>query len=208
MKEFIFGFLNYNSGSKLSYMTSPESLQMNCDYAVANLRDKPYYDKYYTELAADEDWGFRLLKRKQAIERELIYENKGTGFNGNYEYYNAFEKLDTTFNSINPLQAEFEMSFDKVPAPLNAFLVMQISSVNEAEPEQFIRVPLNLITYNWNGLKNYKIELVSGNLPLKVKRIVCYLWNIDKQEITIQLNAFRLYRLNGEGVTEISKAKG
>ena len=190
-------------------MTSPEALQMNCDYALAYTQDKPYYDKYYSELAQDKYWNFVLLKRKTSIEKKLIWQSKDTGFdfNANLEYYNAFERLDTSLAVSNPLQAEFRFSVDQVPIPFNAWFVLEVTSADLPDSNVFIRVPLNLIKYDWNGSKSFTTCLVSGNIPLKIKRMVAYLWNIDKKEIKIHLQSFKLYQLQGEGITYQSSAK-
>jgi hypothetical protein len=208
VREFFYAFLNYKSPVKLNHITSPEALQMNCDYALAYKQDKPWYDKYYTELATDDYWDFRLLKRRTPIERKLIYSNNDIPvFEGNNEYYNSFEKLDTTFDSQNPLLAEFNFNVDEVPDPFNAWLVLQVNGFPENENNLFLRVPLNLVKYNWNATKNFTISIVSGNIPIKMKRLVAYLWNIDRKKIKIKINSFKLYQLQGEGVQEISKAK-
>lgn len=189
-------------------MTAPEALQMNCDYALAYKQDKPWYDKYYNELAVDNDWDFRLLKRKTPLTRQLLFESATvTDFVGNGEYYNAFEKLDTTSNSEDPLLAEFEFSVNKAPEPFNAWLVLQLDDGTEQGNNQFVRIPLNLVKYDWNETKHFTLSVVSGNIPLKLKRIVAYLWNIDKKEINIKVHTFKLFQLKGEGVREISKAK-
>ena len=208
VREFFYGFLNYNSPTKLNHCTAPEALQMNCDYAIAYRDDKPYYDNYYTELAQDNYWNFVLLKRKILLERKVLYSNDVVQeFSDNQDYHNAYERLDTTFNSIDPLLAEFNISVEKAPVPFNAWLVMEINSATNPDSNITIRTPLNLVKYDWNGTKNLTTSLVSPNIPFKIKRIVAYLWNIDKQEIKIKLNSFRLYQLRGEGVRVISPAK-
>ncbi len=207
VREFFYAFLNYKSRVKLNHMTSPEALQMNCDYALAYKQDKPWYDKYYTELATENDWDFRLLKRRVPIERQVFYSTKNIAeFTGNNEFYNAFEKLDTTFNSEGPVLAEFNFDVDKAPEPLNAWLVLEISDAQDVN-NQFLRIPMNLVRYDWNGANNFTLSIVSGNIPFKIKRIVAYLWNIDKKEIKIKMNSFHLYKLKGEGINLISKAK-
>jgi hypothetical protein len=207
VREFFYAFLNYKSPVKLNHMTSPEALQMNCDYALAYKQDKPWYEKYYTEIASDNYWDFRLLKRRSPIERRLLYHTGNIPeFTGSGEYYNSFEKLDTTFNSVHPLLAEFNFSVEKAPEPFNAWLVLQIDGSPEENNNLFVRVPLNLIKYNWNSTNSFTISIVSGNIPLKIKRIVAYLWNIEKEEIKIKVKSFNLYQLQGEGVTEVSKA--
>lgn len=207
VREFFYAFLNYKSSKKLNHMTAPEALQMNCDYALAYVDDKPWYDTYYTEIATENNWGFRLLKRRVPLERQLVYKNKTIpDFNGREEYYNAFEQNDTLFRSGNPLLAEFNFDVKKAPDPLNAWLVFQIDA-EDSQNNQFLRIPLNLVRYDWNGANNFTLSITSGNIPFKIKRMVAYLWNIDKKEIHIKMNSFQLYQLNGDGVKEISKAK-
>jgi hypothetical protein len=208
VREFFYAFLNYKSSEKLNHMTSPEALQMNCDYAIAYKQDKPWYDKYYDELDEDTDWDFRLIKRKVPLVRNLVYSNsQGILWKGLGEYYNAFEKTDTTFNFENPLCAEFELSVKEAPEPFNAWLVLQIDDANDETNNSLLRIPLNLVKFSWNGTKQFTLSIVTGKMPLKIKRIVAYLWNMDKKQIEIKLNAFNLYELKGEGVNQISKAK-
>jgi hypothetical protein len=207
VREFFYAFLNYKSTTKINHITAPEALQMNCDYAVAYKQDKPWYDPYYEEIASEDDWGFRLLKRRTPIDRKVLYKTKQIpDFTGNAEYYNAFEKTDTTFNADNPVLAEFNFDVKKAPEPMNAWLVLQIDGANPQE-NQFWRIPMNLVRYDWNGANNFTLSITSGNMPFKIKRIVAYLWNIDKKEIHIKMNSFHLYQLHGPGVKEISKAK-
>jgi hypothetical protein len=208
VREFLYAFQNYKSPVKLNQMTAPEALQMNCDYAVAYKQDKPWYDKYYTEIASDNYWDFRLLKRRTPIERKLLYSTDNLAeFAGSGEYFNAYEKLDTTFNSENPLLAEFNITVEEAPAPFNAWLVLQVDCAPEDGESQLVRIPLNLIKFYWTSTKNFTTCIVTGNVPIKIKRIVAYLWNIEKKEIKIKVNSFKLYQLNGDGVKEISKAK-
>jgi hypothetical protein len=204
VREFFYGFLNYNSDLKLSHMTAPEALQMNADYALAYKQDKSWYEPYYKELAEDEYWDFRLLKRREPIERILLTETGPFVFEGAHEYFNTIEKLDTSLQSPDPILVEFDLTFDKTPVPFNAWLVLQVDG---SDTSNFIRTPLNLIKYDWNGTKNFKTTLLSGNIPVKIKRLVAYLWNIEKKEIKIKVNSFKLFKLKGKGIREISKAK-
>lgn len=207
VREFFYGFLNYNSPVKLNHMTAPEALQMNTDYALAYRQDKPYYTAYYNEIASEEQWGFRLLKRKAPIVRRAIFENQNYApIKGTFEYYNFFEVLDTALSPGKPLQADISFSCKQAPQPLNINAVMQIESADENEGTQFIRVPLNLIQYNWNGVSNFSTSLVSGNLPKKLKRLVVYFWNIKQQPCEITIHSFKLFQLQGAGITTISKA--
>jgi hypothetical protein len=204
VREFLFGFMNYHSPVKLNHMTAPEALQMNCDYALAYRQDKPWYDRFYTELMQEEDWGFVLLKRRRSIARRLLFESDSLiSMQGPVEYCNAYERTETAFNSQNPLLAEFSIGALEVPRPLHAWLVLQIDS---EEGNQFIRTPLDLIKYDWNQTGYFRTSLVSATIPKKVKRIVAYIWNIDKADVKMRINTFRLFQLDGEGVNEVSAA--
>ncbi len=71
-REFIYGFMNYRSDGALNAMDAPELLHMYGDFAVAKVGEKPFYDRYYTELDSEPDWGFRLLKRRDKIQNKLV----------------------------------------------------------------------------------------------------------------------------------------
>jgi hypothetical protein len=206
VREFFYGFQNYNTGGKLNHCTAPEALQMNCDYAIAVKADSIFYDRYYSSIESENDWGFRLIKRRMPIKRQIESSVQGRQqFTGDGEYFNAFELTDTSYQSGDPMLAEFEITVEIAPAPFNAWLVLQIDPV-EGDSAVFIRTPLNLLKENWSGETNHKIGLLTGNVPKRIKRLVAYLWNIDKKPIRFTFNTFRLYRLEGEGVREISKA--
>jgi hypothetical protein len=206
VREFFFGFMNYNNPAKLNHITSPEALQMNCDYALAYKADKPYYNRYYREIDTEPYWDFVLLERIKPIERLTIADSAGyPAIKSTPEYYNFFEITDTSFKTENPLQADIKLTYRNVPVPFNAWLVLQVDGTDGGT--MLVRTPLNLVKHNLNGTSKFTLSLVSGNLPAKIKRLVVYLWNIDKKEIELNVDSFRLYQLYGEGVTEISKAK-
>ena len=204
VREFFYGFLNYNSDTKLNHITAPEALQMNCDYALAYRQDEPFYKDYYKVIASEEVWGFRLLKRRSPIKREEIATSGARVFEGDGEYFNFIEIKDTLFSSENPLQAEMSFTAADVPVPLNAWLVLQIDT--DAGNNQLVRIPLDLVAHDLRS-KPLTLSNITGNVPKRITRLVAYLWNIDKQPIRINIHSFKLYRLHGDGVTLISKAK-
>lgn len=203
--ELFYTFYNYNNTEKLNHMTPPEFMSMNCDYYVAWKKDKPYYDKYYDEIAVAKYWNMVLLKRKVDIDRELRYKiTEPKEFKGADEYYSFYEKLDTTFTSKDPVMAEFDISVINAPKPFSAFLVLQLN--NEKETFYFRRTALNWVNYEWNGVEHFKTSILTDSLPLQKCRLVAFLWNIDKKEINFKLNSLKLYRLHAEGINEVSKA--
>jgi len=206
--ELFFSFYNYNSTQKLSHMTPPELMEMNCDYYVAWKKDKPYYDKYYNELDYDKDWGMVLLKRKTPIQRQLVSAITDINeISGSEEFYTCFEKPDTLFASPNPIMAEFDITVEKSSKPLNAWLVLQIDSANGGKQVYFRRTPLNWIKFDWNGTEHFKTCIQTDVIPMQHCRLVAFLWNLDKKELKMKINSLKLYHLNAVGITEASKAK-
>jgi hypothetical protein len=120
-REFIYGFMNYRSDGALNAMDAPELLHMNCDYLVAKAGEKPFYDRYYTEIDSEPDWSFRLLKRRDKITNKLELEIKDKHFDGDGEFY---ELLNDTNNALfpnkNPIRADFTFKVNKVPVPFQA----------------------------------------------------------------------------------------
>lgn len=205
--ELFYAFNNYNSSKKLNHMLPPELMEMNCDYYVTWKKDKPYYDPYYDEMDTDPHWNMVLLKRKEPIERKLVYENNTLKeINGSDEYYSYFERIDTLLTSPNPILAEFDISIEKASSPLNAWLVLQVDSANGGPTIYFRRAPLNWMNYNWEGTTHFKTCIQTDVLPLHRCRIAAFLWNIDKKEIKMKINSLKLYHLNAKGITEASKA--
>lgn len=203
--ELFYTFYNYNNSEKLNHMVPPELMSMNCDYYVTWKKDKPYYDKYYNEIAVAKYWNMVLLKRKTEIERELHYEIKeAKEFKGAEEYYSFYEKLDTTFVSKDPILAEFDISVNNAPKPFNAFLVLQVDV--DGKTCYFRRTALNWMQYDWNGIQHFRTCIQTDSLPLQKSRLVAFLWNIDKKEINFKLNNLKLYQLKAEGINEVSKA--
>lgn len=204
--ELFFSYYNYRSETKLSHMLPPEQMHMNCDFYITWKKDEPYYKNFYDELDYDNNWNMVLLKRKEKVKRELVIENKTTVIlNGANEFNTLFERTDTVFQGNEPILAEINFDIDEVPEPFNAWLVMQIDSAGGPQ-KYFRRTPLNWVNLKWNGTKNFTTCIQTDNLPEGHNRLVLFLWNLDKKEIKMRINSFKLYHLNAKGITLASKA--
>ncbi len=199
-REFIYGFMNYRSDGALNAMDAPELLHMNCDYAIAKAGEKPYYEKYYEEIDREEDWSFRLLRRKQKIENKLLFEVNNKSIKGNMEF---FEFYNDTTNSIfpckNPIRVDFTFKVHKVPVPWQAWLVVQIDSLS-GNKHCFKRTALNWIKLNYNNDKLYTYSVVTPPLPQKFARFKAFIWNIKQEEMDVEFESVRFYQLNAPGI--------
>jgi hypothetical protein len=198
IREYNFAFLNYKNEGKLNPMNSQQEMQMNCDYYVAAAYEKPFYEAYYTELMKDEKWDRVLLKRKEKLDHKMVFENNSKqDFSGNKEFFDIKVFRDTVFGSHNPLEAEIDISFGKIPAPFNAFLAMSIEN-DKGEMVLYRRIALNWLTKDLNGGEK-RLKITSGNLPSKTGKLVLHLWNIDKKEIEFTVKGIKIYQLFGKG---------
>jgi hypothetical protein len=200
VRELFYAFINYRHGSILNPADPVELMQMNCDYYIATRAEEKYFREYYHVIDSEPDWGFVLLKRKEKISRTKCLEltNIEVKDNAN-EFIELYSHRDTVFANRKPLLAEINFDIESLPVPVNAWFVIQVNDSLD-QTVYFKRFPLQWIGYNNNGKKNLSYSLLTGNLPLKSKKIACFFWNIEQQPMSIHVNSLKLFQLDGKGV--------
>lgn len=200
VRELFYGFMNYRHNGELNSADPTELMQMNCDYYIATKQEEKYYKPYYDVIDTEPDWGFVLLKRKEKINRTAVYELKDLIIkNDNNEFIGLYGHNDTTISNTKPLIAEMNFDVQEIPVPINAWFVFQINDSTE-QAVYFKRYPLQWSGYDLNGRKGIKCSVITGNLPRKSSKIACFLWNIEKQPISLKVNSFKIYQIDGNGV--------
>lgn len=204
VRELFYEFINYRHGAVLNPADPTEVMQMNCDYYIATKLEEKYFKEYYDVIDSEPDWGFVLLKRKEKIIKKKVLElNNISIINNENEFIEVYIHGDTIFSNTKPLIAEVNFDIPTISKPVNTWLVFQINdSLNQFL--YFKRFPLQWIGDNLNGKKNLSYSLISGNLPGKSKKIVCFFWNIDRQPLSIKVNSFKLYQIEGNGVDYVA----
>jgi hypothetical protein len=199
-REFIYGFMNYRSEGALNAMDPPELLHMNADYLIAKAGEKPFYDRYYTELDSEPDWNFRLLKRRTPIKNKLEIELKDKHLIGNAEFYELMNDTNNLlFPNKDPIRVDFTFKVTKVPVPFQAWLVVQIDSVN-GNKFCFKRSALNWIKKDFNNDKEYTYSVITPTLPNRFKCFKVFLWNIKQEEIDVTFTSVKIYQMHGKGI--------
>jgi len=204
VRELFWGFWNYRNGAVLNPADPTEVMQMNCDYYIATKLEEKYFKDYYDIIDSEPDWGFVVLKRKEKINKTKVLELNNLIINNDAnEFIGVYNHADTTFSNLNPLIAEFNFDIENIETPTNTWLVF---AINDSTDKQvyFKRYPLQWSGYSLSGRKNLSYSLISGNLPQKSKTIACFVWNIDKQPISIKFNSFKLYQIEGKGVNYVA----
>ncbi len=204
VRELFYGFMNYRHGALLNPADPTEVMQMNCDYYIATMQEEKYFKEYYNIIDTEPDWGFVLLKRKEKIIKNKILElNNISIINNENEFIEIYGHNDTTFTNTNPLIAQVDFDIQTISKPTNIWLVLQINDSLD-QSVYFKRFPLQWIGDDLNGKKDLSYSLISGNLPSKAKKIVCFFWNIDKQPLAIKVNSLKIYQIEGKGVDYVA----
>lgn len=200
VRELNYAFLNYRGGAVLNHMNESEQMVMNCDYYYAMTREKPYYESFYEVIGEDKTWDRVLLKRKEPVKKVELLElpQLPKEYKGNTEFFEFLKFGDTLTNSVNCLEAEVSITFNKVPKPFKAFLVFSVDD-EKNENVYFKRVPLNWLADDLSGETKY-FKLTTGVIPRKGFVAKVFIWNIDKEEVNFNLNALKIHELNGKGV--------
>jgi hypothetical protein len=200
VRELFYGFFNYRYGGELNPADPTEVMQMNCDYYIATKLEEKYFKDYYDIIDTEPDWGFVVLKRKEKIKRNLVIERKDILLETNdAEFLGIYDRGDTAFANSNPIIAEINFDVLNISKPTNTWIVL---AVNDSLDQQcyFKRYPLQWTGYNLNGKKNLTYSLITGTLPPKSKKMVCFIWNIGKKPYNIKVNSFKIYQIEGNGV--------
>lgn len=204
VRELFYGFFNYRHGGVLNPADPTEVMQMNCDYYIATKLEEKYFRDYYDIIDSEPDWGFVVLKRKEKIKRILVAEKKDMILESNdAEFVGVYDRGDTAFANSNPIIAEVNFDVLKISKPTNFWIVL---AVNDSLNQQyyFKRYPLQWTAYDLNGKENLTYSLITGNLPPKSKKMVCFLWNIDRKPFNIKINSIKIYQIEGKGVNYVA----
>jgi hypothetical protein len=200
VRELFYGFMNYRHGAVLNPADPVELMQMNCDYYLSTKAEEKYFKPYYDIIDTEPDWGFLLLKRKEQLIRNKIVEINNLSFSNNTnEFIELYAHGDTVFNNTNPLIAEIDINFEKVPVPINAWFVLQVNDSLD-QTLYFKRYPLQWSGYNLNEKQHLNCNVTVGNLPKRSKKIACFIWNIEQKPLSFKVNSLIISQLEGKGV--------
>jgi len=197
IREMDFAYMNYRAGALLNPMDEREEMQMNCDYYFATIDEAPCYNKYYVAIDTDLVWNRVLLKRKEPIRRITIDSTSVVNIINNDAEYNDLWIIRDTSIGTQPIEAKVDLTFEEVPAPLKANLVLSAEDTNGVV--FYRRIYLNWLSDDLN--KQRKTLVITGaNLPARLSKLALYCWNIDKKPIKIKVNQVTIHQLYGEGV--------
>lgn len=200
VRELFFGYLNYRNQSALSPSDPTDNLQFCFDYYIGSLAEKKYWEKYYTVIDTEPDWGFVVLKRIKPLSKNVFFQKSNLEvFATEKEYNDLYHNEDTVFYDSHPLLAEVDFDVLEIEKPTNTWLVFAINdSLNNNF--HFVRYPLQWSGYDLTNRKNLKYSITMSNLPPKAKSVGVFFWNIEKKKLKLKINSIKVSQLYGEGI--------
>jgi len=204
VRELFYGYWNYRYNGILNPADPSNNMQMCFDYYISTIAEKPFWEKYYSVIDTEPDWGFVILKRKEPIIKKKFLELNNLVIDANSNDFNdVYHKTDTIFYESKPLLAEIDFDIINIEKPTNTWLVFAIND-SLGNTFHFMRYPLQWSGYDLSNRKHLKYSITMGNLPPKAKNIVFFFWNINKQKLKLKVNSLKIYQLEGKGVDFVS----
>jgi hypothetical protein len=204
VRELFYGYWNYRYNGILNPVDPSNNMQMCFDYYISTIAEKPFWEKYYSVIDTEPDWGFVILKRKEPIIKKKFLEVNNLVIDANDNDFNdVYHNTDTVFYESKPLLAEIDFDIINIEKPTNTWLVFAIND-SLGNAFHFMRYPLQWSGYDLSNRKHLRYSITMGNLPPKAKNIVFFFWNINKQNLKLKVNSLKIYQLEGKGADFVS----
>ena len=205
VREFIWGHQNLKNKGALPHMYAPEQFEFISDWCIAYPQDSIESSPYYTIVDRDCKSGFYLYKRKFPLNRlPLMQMNSKLQLNASQEY---FTLIDTVLNQTqqNALYAEWNMQFLKPLSPEKTWMVMELKD-SLKQTVYYGRTPLSLVRSVFKMQTNWRSNMVSPYKKQGFKEIILYVWNPQRNNLSIQINSLQIKKLVGPGSSLYSNA--
>lgn len=199
-REMNYSFINYRHGAPLNLMDVPERMHMNCDYYYASKREQPYYRYFYDEVEQDERWGRVLLKRRYPIQRKPIgaLERHAISCATENEFVELLRFDSTALRSANCIEADVTITFNQVPKPFKAFLVLAFDNRDQVQ----VGYKRSVLSWLADDLdhRTFRFKLTSAPIPADFKSGIVYIWNIDRKKMDLTVNHLKIAELDAPGI--------
>lgn len=202
MKELVWAFYNFRNGGvqqnmqPSGYYSGFEEYQLFFPYDFDN--------QLYDSLDVDNISGTVLARRKEFLQTESPYVDTSdisTFENYSEEYFNLFEtfRVDSFVNHAWLLDAELKLYSLETPPKIN--LVASFFG-EDGNMLGYERYPLPWLKKEFRPEDEPMIlKLWLYHVPPETKRIVVYLWNIDKRAYTLQNAAIKISKVKSPPLT-------
>ncbi len=163
------------------------------DWQIIHSVDYPKVSRDYEVVETDQDLKLLLLKRKFPLIQTKVIDHTpaNSASNCTDEFYGFYEQIDSVFSE----QIVIDLRF-KLTSPEEPFSAQVVISVDDSTGSNVIYdfIPVDWIKSKWAG-EEFSIHRCLGGIPKNPKRVVIYLWNIDKKQFTVRDARLEIYAL-------------
>lgn len=187
MRIFCWSYLNYRSGGNASSIFFTTFPCYNADYQIVNLKMIPKWNTNYDTIDYDPISERHLLKLKVKAQFVPLISHTVSMQSTDQEYIILCEgATDTLLNKC--IQINFDLQLLAEQIPLNARIVVDITD-NQSNSLCYEYIQCNWLRANWNiQNKDFINCMLIDKVPNTSTHYKVYIWNIDKNPISVQGN--------------------
>jgi len=193
-RKFAWDYMNYKHKGNLGVLNEWDYPELFSEYQIGNIDRCRDWKKYYDSLDYDKVTKYYLFKRKHFLQKKLLDSiSIDTKSNSIEEFYNFYEKsADSLKGELLYIGYKFTIKSNSVP--FDAWIVMETRD-NDDKKIAYKSIYLNDLKLKYDGTKdNFINGFYINKISLNTKKIISYLWNIDKKPYNIEGKCY-LYKV-------------
>ncbi len=178
LQQMDWAFYNLNSSPNAGPPQIQPYPSNTADWQIVQNSELKKVAEQYDVVLVNQQLDQVLLKRKAPLEKRqwVNVQPKATPESFDGEYFNLYEQKDSLWPPASMLHLSFKLETKTTP-----FHAQFVISVDDSLGQNVLYdyVPLHWLQTTWNG-QVYEFIRNLENMPDRPKRVVIYLWNIDK----------------------------
>ena len=184
-RHFTWDYMNYRHKGNLGVINEWDYPELFSEFQIGKYSDFPKWKKYYDSLDYDETTKYYLLKRKNFLEKKLIFrKNINTDSEISDEFVNLIEKnVDSLKGSL--LYIGYKLTINTAEVPFDTWIVTEVRN-KEDKSIVYKFIKLNCLKLHYDGSENNFINgLYINKLPEDADKIISYVWNVNKKTYSL-----------------------
>ncbi len=187
-------FQNYRQQGNIPYLFWTHFPDTISDFVIAKPEKHPFYSIGYESISSETINGRQVLKRKNPIQRRLIFDSGNSLFTGETteEFIPIWDIGGDSLNDDN-LFFEYELNLSCDDLIRESWVVL---SANDSlfNTTQYEYTPIYRAQPFFDK-SSFHFGMVLLNTPKETTRKVSYIWNVSKKKLTVNQNRLKIYVL-------------
>jgi len=199
LRNLVWAWHNFKRGGTLQNMQYLDYYTGFEDYQIFSAGDYAKHRHVYDSLDTDEYSNVTLTRRKTFLRTQAYWDTTGitTPENYNGEYFNLFETFvpDSFLNKTWQVEADIKL-YSLLTPPKIHFVTSFMDADGNTLDYETSPLDWRKKEYRPEDPAPVNIKIWWYKVPPETKRIVVYLWNVDKDAYTLQKGDVRILRVH------------